>query len=133
MQNDNFLNLILDENKCIDNFVKEYDNNLEIKTLWYSICDTSHFVANNLITKPRDIEDTLYGNYQKFIYSLSLINKTIYIRFYEKYFNKTWHEIINRQVYNPKPLSELRYINDSIGYTTDWWTEIMSDFGINNI
>lgn len=123
---------ILEETKCIDNFVKEVQIP-EVTDLWVSLCYNAFSLDrmgfNTSISK---ISDSLYRNYQKFIFNLSPVNKIKYINFYEKYYNKMWVMLIDQHVYIVrKDLQDLDYMYDCIG-SNRWWEDAYSTFGIKN-
>lgn len=123
---------ILEETKCIDNFVKEVQIP-EVTDLWMSLCyngfSLDQMGFNTSISK---ISDSLYRNYQKFIFNLSPMNKIKYINFYEMYFNRMWTMLIDQHIYTVrKDLQDLDYMYDCIG-SNRWWEDAYSTFGIKN-
>ena len=123
---------ILEETKCIDNFVKEVQIP-EVTDLWMSLCyngfSLDRMGFNTSISK---ISDSLYRNYQKFIFNLSPMNKIKYINFYEMYFNRMWTMLIDQHIYTVrKDLQDLDYMYDCIG-SNRWWEDAYSTFGIKN-
>jgi hypothetical protein len=123
---------ILEETKCIDNFVKEVQIQ-EVTDLWLSLCyngfSLDRMGFNTSISK---ISDSLYRNYQKFIFNLSPVNKIKYINFYEKYYNKMWTMLVDQHIYTVrKDLQDLDYMYDCIG-SNRWWEDAYSTFSIKN-
>lgn len=121
---------ILEETKCIDNFVKEVDIQ-EVTDLWLSLCYNGFSLDRmGFNTTISMISDSLYRNYQKFIFNLSPMNKIKYINFYEMYFNRMWTMLIDHHTYIiRKDLQDLDYMQDCIG-SNRWWEDAYSSFGI---
>lgn len=121
---------ILEETKCIDNFVKEVDIQ-EVTDLWLSLCYNGFSLDRmGFNTSISMISDSLYRNYQKFIFNLSPMNKIKYINFYEMYFNRMWTMLIDHHTYIiRKDLQDLDYMQDCIG-SNRWWEDAYSSFGI---
>lgn len=121
---------ILEEIKCIDNFVKEIDIE-EVTDLWYSLCYNGFSLDQmGFNTSTDKISDSLYRAYAKFIHNISPMNKIKYINFYEKYFNKTWAMLVDHYDFVVrKDLIDLSYMDNYIG-SNRWWEDAYLSFGI---
>lgn len=121
---------ILEEIKCIDNFVKEIDIE-EVTDLWYSLCYNGFSLDQmGFNTSTDKISDSLYRAYAKFIHNISPMNKIKYINFYEKYFNKTWAMLVDHYDFVVrKDLIDLEHMDDYIG-SNRWWEDAYLSFGI---
>ncbi len=125
----NNLKQMLSEVNCIDNFVKEVDNDY-IKSVWYTICEDYRFQVNNMPVNENTLDDWLYNSYRKFIYNIPLKNKCDYINFYEKYFNTTWKEIISYPVVKIRTDFER---SDSSLYGNRFWDDCFLDKDMKNM
>lgn len=121
---------MIEEIKCIDNFVKEVEIE-EVTDLWMSICYNGFSVDQmGFNTSIDKISDSLYKSYCKFIFTLSPINKVKYINFYEKYFNKTWYMLVDQYIHVVrKDLQDLDHMEDMVGHNR-WWEDAYKMFGI---
>ena len=125
-----FDKMIIEEVRCIDNFVKEVDI-VEVTDLWLSIC-YSGFTLDQIgyNTTTDSIANSLYKSYRKFIENISPANNVKYINFYEKYFNKTWCLILDKYPHEvKKDLQDLDHMYDVLGHNR-WWEDAYKSFGV---